>query len=140
MRVKRGEDQDAPSVAHVRLDPLYLIHMRSPCARSLLAFSNLALWSCCVPFMLISKQCVESEELFDFLRDTVNAAPTQAPKRARVGSASHARKAKQPAGSSASAPGTASGSVDGGGGLPSVAFAGDHRPLADMDDDYDADE
>ena len=79
-----------------------------------------------------SKSCVDSESLFDFLRGTVNEVPAAPPKRACASSSSSAPKRKAVAGGAEAAPSATTGAE-----LP-VPFAGDYRPLADEDDDYDA--
>jgi len=90
------------------------------------------------------KQCVESDSLYDFLRTTVNELPAPAPKRARSASGALSapkRSAKSGAPSSvdtattsSSAAATVAGSAD----AAVAAAAEQYRPLADVDDDYDA--
>ena len=76
-----------------------------------------------------SKECVDADPLFDFLRGSIADAPAP-PKRARRGGAPR---------SNASAGAAASG--DGGGDDAATgAIAGDYRPLAGADDDYDAED
>ena len=80
-----------------------------------------------------SKQCVESEPLFDFLKTTVESAPVQAPKRARsAGGSSSAPKRKAVASDAAAS--SAAGDVPDG----PPAISSEYRPLADEEEDYDA--
>lgn len=73
-----------------------------------------------------SVECVEAEQLFDFLRATVAKVPAPAPKRARAPAGAGAKKAK-------------AASAEAGAGPSSAPLAeSEHRPLAGADDDYDA--
>lgn len=102
-------------------------------ARTLHCFVSFA--HCCR-----SKKCVESEALYDFLRATVNKLPAPAPKRARSASgASRAPKRGGPSGESSTADAAAAAAgAAGGSDVPAALAAEQYRPLADVDDDYDA--
>ena len=83
------------------------------------------------------KKCIESDDLFDFLRSTVSELPEQGPKRLRAtGGASGASKRGKTAAAAAGAA-AADTAADGGAATGSSAFAGDYRQDVD-DDDYDA--
>jgi hypothetical protein len=81
------------------------------------------------------KQCVDSEQLFDFLRATVGEARPPPSKRARTGGGSGSsaarRKPGEAAASAAASAGSSSAPPEG------LSLAADYRPLADADDDYD---
>lgn len=81
------------------------------------------------------RKCVDTESLYDFLSDV--SAPEVA-KRARAPS-SRARAPKRQATASTISGGGCS-TTGGADSAFLVAHAGDHRPLQDEDDDYDADE
>ena len=87
------------------------------------------------------KRCVHSEPVFDFLRTTVNETHVAAPppKRRRPAASTSSAAQQQP-----SEPwNDAAGDGDGAAAAAAMAAGVDlavHRPLADVDDDYDADE
>ena len=93
-------------------------------------FVLICLDSFCLPRR--RKQCVHSEPVFDFLRATVNETQVQAPPPKRRRGAGPTSSAQQPT-QNLSGDGAADALAAG------VALAG-HRPLADVDDDYDADD
>ena len=82
------------------------------------------------------RKCVDTESLYDFLSDV--SAPEVA-KRARAPS-SRARAPKRQATASTTISGGGCSTTGGADSAFLVAHAGDHRPLQDEDDDYDADE
>lgn len=89
------------------------------------------------------KKCVETDPLFDFLRATVQQVPIALPqKRARAPSDAGAPKRSKTADGVEGADGQGKGaSGDGDGSVASqLAVASNYRPLADCDDDYDAED
>lgn len=97
-----------------------------------------------------SKQCVEDDSLFDFLKSTVQKTHAAPAKRARAvsGAPSSAKRVAsggmlatgEAGGGSSSGAASAAAAEHEPSAAASLALAADYRPLADADDDYDAEE